>query len=1054
MGGPVTGPSVEIRLLGGFTVVVDGVEIDATEWRRRQAAALIKVLALTPGRSMHRERLIDTLWPDLDLDSASPRLHKAAHFARRSLGDPQSLVLGGDTVQLLPEASVEVDALVFQTAAERAMTSGDADAAGVAADQYRGDLLPDDPYEPWAEEPRERLRLLHLDVLRMAARWRDLAAADPTDEETHLRLARSLADRGDIHAAIRQLERLESALHHELGVAPGGAVIALRDELLQAAESRAASSPPVRAPGLVGRTAECGQLTSLMLAGGERSGGVAFVSGPSGVGKTTVLRWLEDQALDAGIRVGVGVAARVEGEWPYAPVLEAVSDLCRRHPHLLAELSPALRTEIDDALSGRTTTWDGQGAHQRLFVAVAELFRLASADAGVLLMIDHAHESDEASVTLLHYLARTTVDTRAFIVLGHRPVATGSLADLRGGQIARGRATVLELGPLGRDDAFAVAREVAPDADDAVLDTIFQKSGGLPFGIVELARAWSVDPSMSTPMVWIPPGLSETASQALRRASVLGMSFDTDELAALCELTDEDTYTVLDEALVHRVLRRTSGGYTFRHSQIRDSFLAALDDRDMTEAHCQAARALQQLGRSPARIGHHLVKGGDAPAAVPWLLQAAETEAAHGAYRDALGTLDRIAPAVEGADRSRLLSLRADLLSACGDLGAVDAYRAALAEAEADDRPRLLTRLARAATSAGDLDTAELALAEVDLDGSDNDPDLLLARGNLAFIQQDYTAADDAAALARERIGLGGDRWQLFDLIALQGLLAHRRGEWFQRLRAELKNTMQSPGLAIGIFDSHLCVAEYLLYGPTPYDEVLALAEQLRVSAQQAGVLRAVAFATALRGEAALLKGDLDLAERELLDAVDLHHDLESAAGEAHSLQRLAEVHLARGDRSTADGILQRALPLARWSSIGLHLLQRIYGTMIRAAPDAESALAVVDRAESTLANEDECHFCTIMLDVPAAQACAEVGDLELAAEYLASAEVSATLWEGTSWQAGILEAKAHIARAQDRAQDARQLLDEAATLFELSGQPLDAERCRGAAVTPASAAH
>jgi tetratricopeptide (TPR) repeat protein len=384
----------------------------------------------------------------------------------------------------------------------------------------------------------------------------------------------------------------------------------------------------------------------------------------------------------------------------------------------------------------------------------------------------------------------------------------------------------------------------------------------------------------------------------------------------------------------------------------------------------------------------------------------------------------------------------------------VDAYRAALAEAEVDDRPRLLTRLARAATSAGDLDTAELALAEVELDGSDNDPDLLLARGNLAFIQQDYSAADDAAALARERIGLGGDRWQLFDLIALQGLLAHRRGEWFQRLRAELKNTMQSPGLAIGIFDSHLCVAEYLLYGPTPYDEVLALAEQLRVSAQQAGVLRAVAFATALRGEAALLKGDLDLAERELLDAVDLHHDLESAAGEAHSLQRLAEVHLARGDRQTADGILQRALPLARWSSIGLHLLQRIYGTMIRAAPDAESALAVVDRAESTLANEDDCLFCTIMLDVPAAQACAEVGDLERAAAYLASAEESATLWEGTSWQAGILEVKGHLARVQGEAEDAQRLLDEAATLFELSGQPLDTERCRSTSVTAAVVGH
>src|SRR4029453_16221640 len=185
------------------------------------------------------------------------------------------------------------------------------------------------------------------------------------------------------------------------------------------------------------------------------------------------------------------------------------------------------------------------------------------------------------------------------------------------------------------------------------------------------------------------------------------------------------------------------------------------------------------------------------------------------------------------------------------------------------------------------------------------------------------------------------------------------------------------PELAVGLFDSHLCVAEYLLYGPTPYEEVLALAAELRDSAERAGGLRAVAFAMALRGEAALLKGDLDLAETELHAAADLHHDLESPAGEAHSLQRLAEVHLARGDRAAANRLLQRALPLARWSSIGKHLPHRIYGCMITAAPEREAARAVIARAESALGKEDRCIFCSIMLEVPAAQACADVGEID-----------------------------------------------------------------------------
>jgi hypothetical protein len=160
-------------------------------------------------------------------------------------------------------------------------------------------------------------------------------------------------------------------------------------------------------------------------------------------------------------------------------------------------------------------------------------------------------------------------------------------------------------------------------------------------------------------------------------------------------------------------------------------------------------------------------------------------------------------------------------------------------------------------------------------------------------------------------------------------------------------------------------------------------------------------------------------------------------------VQRLAEVHLARGDRATATRLLQRALPLARWSLIGQHLMQRIYGCMIDAAPDAEAARAVVDRAESTFGREDSCPFCSIMFAAPAARACADVGDLDEARRYLQVAETSEALWEGTAWAASLIEVRAHIARAEHRDADARRLWDEAAAMFEAAGQPLDAQRCR-----------
>jgi tetratricopeptide (TPR) repeat protein len=277
----------------------------------------------------------------------------------------------------------------------------------------------------------------------------------------------------------------------------------------------------------------------------------------------------------------------------------------------------------------------------------------------------------------------------------------------------------------------------------------------------------------------------------------------------------------------------------------------------------------------------------------------------------------------------------------------------------------------------------------------------------------------------------------------MQGLIAHNRGQWFVRLRDELVRTRDKPEVAASVFDSQLCVAEYLLYGPTPYEEVIDLARALRANAEHVGSLRGVAFAAALIGEAAFLAGDLDLAEAELRDAIDLHHEIAGAAGEAHSLQRLAEVMLARGDREEAMRLLRQALPKARWSLLAMHLIQRIYGTMITASPDPHAGRAVVDRAFATMGEEDSCMFCSVMLEVPATIACADAGDVEDARRHLAAAELSASLWEGTAWEAALLEARAHVVHAEGDEALALTLLADAARIFDEAGQPLDSDRCR-----------
>jgi hypothetical protein len=123
--------------------------------------------------------------------------------------------------------------------------------------------------------------------------------------------------------------------------------------------------------------------------------------------------------------------------------------------------------------------------------------------------------------------------------------------------------------------------------------------------------------------------------------------------------------------------------------------------------------------------------------------------------------------------------------------------------------------------------------------------------------------------------------------------------------------------------------------------------------------------------------------------------------------------------------------------------VQRIYGTLIAAAPDADAAAGVV--AEADAATDDRCRYCDIMQAVPATIALAAVGRVDDARARLAVAQESARSWQGTAWQGAVAEAEAAIAGAEGRTAAADELLGQAAELFDRAGQPLDAARCREA---------
>jgi len=220
-----------IRVLGGFRVEVEGRAVPDSAWRHRRGADLVKILAIAPDHRLHREQIMDALWPDLAPEAAAANLRKATHFARRALGSVLAIGIEGPMVELWP-SEASVDLTEFEHAAVAA-ANGDDVAAKTATVLYAGELLPEDPYADWTSAARERARSTFLQVLRVARMWERLVEVDPTDEEAHRELMRSQVDAGNRQAAIRQFERLRNALREELGVSPDAATVELYERVLE-----------------------------------------------------------------------------------------------------------------------------------------------------------------------------------------------------------------------------------------------------------------------------------------------------------------------------------------------------------------------------------------------------------------------------------------------------------------------------------------------------------------------------------------------------------------------------------------------------------------------------------------------------------------------------------------------------------------------------------------------------------------------------------------------------------------------------------------------------
>jgi DNA-binding SARP family transcriptional activator len=168
--GPAIGNAVQIRCFGGFAIDIDGKTVDLGPLRPR-ARALLRLLALGCDRDIHREQLVDALWPGVDVTIGTRRLQVAVSSVRQLLeqaGLPGTDMLArhGDAYRLAAPEGGTIDVREFERSLrEAARSAARGDTMGSIASResalalYRGDLLPEDGPAEYIVVERERFRL-------------------------------------------------------------------------------------------------------------------------------------------------------------------------------------------------------------------------------------------------------------------------------------------------------------------------------------------------------------------------------------------------------------------------------------------------------------------------------------------------------------------------------------------------------------------------------------------------------------------------------------------------------------------------------------------------------------------------------------------------------------------------------------------------------------------------------------------------------------------------------------------------------------------------------
>lgn len=407
------------------------------------------------------------------------------------------------------------------------------------------------------------------------------------------------------------------------------------------------------------RSGELAQLAAALDAAVAGDGSTVVVEGAAGIGKTSLLTAVREQARAAGARTLSARASELESRFPFGMV----------HQLLDRAVFAMGASERDAAFTGAARLAAevfGEGATSAsaddLYPTLHGLYWLCAhlaADSPLVILFDDAQWADEPSLSFVQFLARRIEELPILLVVGTRP-AHAERSPLLSPIVTDPAATVLRPAPLSDGVVGEWVRTVVDaDADPAFAHACHTATGGNPFLLTELLRevgAARLEPTAAAAHrvgALAPGGVSAVVTRRLatmpsgtvafaRAVAVLGDGTSQGLAAALAGM-DEETAAEAAAALCRAEMLEDRSGLAFAHPVIRTTVYSALTPGERSAGHAQAARLLAARGAGADAQAAHLLATdpcGDA-AAVETLRSAAARAGALGAPRSAVTYLER-----------------------------------------------------------------------------------------------------------------------------------------------------------------------------------------------------------------------------------------------------------------------------------------------------------------------------------------------------------------------------------------------------------------------------